>query len=1117
MSPYLQINPDGILIGQTGDTPGRLMPDSSLRNPGVLGLLILIVCFFSPVTGLADTLALNTFGTLKDLARHVELLEDPAGRWDVDTVRAFDRTHWVVDTRERVLQLGYSTSVWWVRFELTNPGKVSASRILDVAWPLLNYLDVYVYEGQKKLGTVLTGDQRPFADRPLSGRTFAIPLQVDPGHHQTVLLRMAMRSGIFFAVPLKLWLKTDFDEQLKLEGLIQGVYLGALLALLLYNGVLYLSIRHDSLLFYALYLAGFGLWNIGFQGVGMAYFWQDAAWFNRLFNLLMPCLLHGFSSLFVVSYLETRQRAPRLHRLIQMSTGSILVIIAPALLNQVYPGFPIVAPAYLFTIMSNLLMMLYMVAGFWLMRCHFTPARYFVLACSCLFLGSIVYRTTQFPGLDIPDHLLIENSINVGSALEFLLLAWAVGDRFSRIRDEKQAAEQQGYRLMAEIVAHEQYEGEILKAKAAAERLAETRTLFLANMSHEIRTPMNAVLGFLQLLQQTELSVRQLDYTSKARTAAESLLNILNDILNFTKIESGKLDLERVPFRLDDGLRNLSVILVSSSRNKNLDILFDISPDLPDNLIGDPLRLHQVLLNLSSNAVKFTEQGQVIIALQDVLTTDQEVSIAFSISDTGIGIPEEKRLAIFEGFNQAESSTTRHHGGAGLGLAISQRLVKLMGGELSVSSQPGVGSCFSFTLTFPYSPVKVADQTDSAVRVLVVDDNPLAIASFCKLARRMGWQVDAVASGQAALGQLASPVGGDIAYQAIFIDQKMTPLDGLTTLGAIRQIRPFTPLILMGNPPAYEGQDIPKPNQPDAFLPRPATGSMLQEAYTEANSQVSTLGSPVVKPGHRQESLAGLRLLLVEDNPFNQQVASELLSRNGAEVEMANNGLEGVEKALAHAYDAILMDVQMPVMDGYEATRQIRQKGKPGQVIIAMTANAFESDREACLAVGMNAHIGKPFLIDNLLQVIQTARQPSGANDTDLPMRQPDIPAASPLDLPVFAMDMALGLMDQDRELLTELIRLFWAAYPEQRASLGAAMISGDGVQGADIAHALKGNAGYFSALELKDCTTRMELLCRNNQMDAANRCLAEFDGAVERFRQACIEHGLAVAVPESG
>lgn len=677
--------------------------------------------------------------------------------------------------------------------------------------------------------------------------------------------------------------------------------------------------------------------------------------------------------------------------------------------------------------------------------------------------------------------------------------------------------------VLADISVRKQVEDEILNAKLAAERLVETRTLFLANMSHEIRTPMNAVLGFLQLLQQTGLSIRQLDYASKAQTAAESLLNILNDILNFSKIESGKLELELTPFRLDEGLRNLSLILVSASRDKDLDILFDVSPNVPEMLIGDPLRLHQVLLNLASNAVKFTARGEVVIALRDVMVTPEDVLIEFSVTDTGVGISEEKLSAIFEGFTQAESSTTRHYGGTGLGLAISQRLVRLMGGELTVSSQLGVGSCFSFTLAFPYQAADTGESVapTTPLRVLVVDDNPHGIASFQKLGRRIGWLVDAADSGQAALDQMTAALGGDESrYQAVFIDRRMEPMDGLSTLRELRRLqysRPI-PIILMDNRQTYvtpaEGA-VPDTDRPDAVLIRPSTGSMLLDAYTEAcaaNEHQNTDEERKTKGN----TLAGYRLLLVEDNLFNQQVASELLTRNGATVDIANNGKEGVEQALSAnpPYDAILMDVQMPVMDGYEATRQIRQKGHPEQIIIAMTANAFKSDQDACLAAGMNAYIGKPFTIDNVLRVIVASRtsEPTAALPETLPEALPVAGKESSTETErpvIFAVDTALDMLDQDRDLLAELVRMFWETYPAQHELLDAALKAGDLAQAKSIAHTLKGNAGYFSALEFKDWAAQLEILCRDDRLDEARTGLAGFEAAVERFRQACVEQGL--------
>ena len=651
----------------------------------------------------------------------------------------------------------------------------------------------------------------------------------------------------------------------------------------------------------------------------------------------------------------------------------------------------------------------------------------------------------------------------------------------------------------------------------------ETRSLFLANMSHEIRTPLNAVLGFLQLLQQTELSQRQADYADKARIAAESLLNILNDILNFSKIESGRLELEKIPFKLDDGLRNLSLILVSSSKNKDLDILFDVSPTIPETLLGDPLRLHQVLLNISSNAVKFTEKGEVVIAFKDIISSEEDVIIEFSVTDTGIGISEEKLSDIFEGFTQAESSTTRHYGGTGLGLAISQRLVHLMGGELIVSSQLGQGSCFTFTLAFSRAPAEQHDNSFADarknLRILVVDDNPHGISSFEKLAERIGWEVDSADSGQAALDLVSTLSQGDAAYHAIFIDRKMSPMDGWATIRGIRRIcrdQPI-PLILMDSQQTYEpllADVVPDTDRPDAFLIKPATGSMLQDAYAEASS-----GNPHVDrrvaTKRKNEQLAGFTFLLVEDNPFNQQVASELLTRSGADVHIANNGLEGVERALSvvHPYDVILMDVQMPVMDGHEATRRIKAE-RPEQIIIAMTANAFQSDKDACLAAGMNAYIGKPFTVDAMLRVIIETRDACLSQAVGIPDRDDDLvavlmneddspvsvtePPASPV---VFDMEAALEILDHDSRLLKELLDTFWENYPDQRDAMGTAIAENDTLRAKDVAHTIKGNTGYFGARELREMAAQMEILCKENQLEEARAYLASFDEAVEQFR----------------
>ncbi len=524
---------------------------------------------------------------------------------------------------------------------------------------------------------------------------------------------------------------------------------------------------------------------------------------------------------------------------------------------------------------------------------------------------------------------------------------------------------------------------ELVKATEAAVAASRAKGQFLANMSHEIRTPMNAILGMLKLLQNTALSRQQLDYTDKAESAAKSLLGLINDVLDFSKVEAGKMDLDIHPFRIDRLMRDLSVLLAASVAGKHLDVLFNIDPQLPEVVLGDPMRLRQVLINLGSNAVKFTATGQVVVAVRLQSLQDDLASIEFSVTDTGIGIAPNHQGRIFDGFSQAETSTTRKFGGTGLGLAISQRLVRLMGGELGLYSKPGQGSSFAFVLqltsvTDTATELQVAPRPSESVRsVLVVDDNPVAADLTLRMIRSWGWPCEWASSGAQALVILEQRSGQGTPIEVIYLDCQMPDMDGWETAHRVRQREPGThavkPVIVMLS--AHGRESLAQRTQQeqeriDSFLVRPVTASMLFDATVE--SQLSHT-QDVQKPKAGGRRLDKLRLLVVEDNLINQQVAEELLMAEGALVSLAANGKLGVEAVAAAQpqFDAVLMDIQMPVMDGYAATKVIRQElGLTQLPIIAMTANALASDRLECLSAGMNEHVGKPFDISHLVSVI---------------------------------------------------------------------------------------------------------------------------------------------------
>ncbi len=669
------------------------------------------------------------------------------------------------------------------------------------------------------------------------------------------------------------------------------------------------------------------------------------------------------------------------------------------------------------------------------------------------------------------------------------------------------------YRDVTERVHYEQ---SLKEARDIAEQATISKGQFLANMSHEIRTPMNAILGLLRLMHATELSQRQFDYVSKTEGAAQSLLGLLNDILDFSKIEAGKLELDPQPFSIDRVLRELSVILAANLGNKKVELLYDVDPKLPRMVLGDALRLQQVLINLGGNALKFTQTGEVVIQITVLAQTASESQLRISVVDTGIGIAPENQAKVFADFSQAESSTTRRFGGTGLGLSICKRLVSLMGGELRLQSVLGEGSDFYFEITLPHAePSAVVPVELHDISALVVDDNLVALELLSASARALGWQVDAAASGEEAIALVQQRFNQGLPpYQAVYMDWEMPGMDGWETIARLRDLgaefgSPMIAVVTAHNREDLAKRSMQEQSSLNAFLVKPVTASMLRDALVDAKAGRNSLRSRTRVKAEFSRRLNGMRILVVEDNMVNQQVARELLTAEGALVELADNGLLGVtavaQAQAATPFDIVLMDVQMPVMDGFAATRAIRRNlGLHTLPIIAMTANAMASDREECLAAGMNDHVGKPFDLAYLVKLLlettgfeALAAPPQAAAPSGAPAPAPQSLAAPALaakaiaspakpvdasDAPAvqIALDDALERLAGMRSLYVNLAQDFVAelrtVVPEYRRSLTASLMA----ETARQMHTLKGTSATLGITSLSQLALELEQVCKS-------------------------------------